>query len=59
MLREQVGDETFIAALRAFYREHRFRAAGFDDIRASFEAASGRDLRPFFARWVYAAAPDI
>ena len=30
-----------------------------EDLRRAMEAASRRDLRPFFARWVYAAAPDI
>jgi hypothetical protein len=60
MLREQVGDEIFVAALRAFYREQRFRAAGFSDIRSSFEAASGRDLKPFFAQWVdHAGTPEL
>jgi len=30
-----------------------------EDLRAALEAASGRDLKAFFATWVYAAAPDL
>jgi len=52
MLREKVGDAQFIEALQAFYRDNRFRAASFDDIRKSFEAVSGLDLRPFFDQWI-------
>jgi aminopeptidase N len=52
MLRDKVGDTQFINALRAFYRDNRFREASYDDIRRSFEAVSGRDLRPFFDQWV-------
>jgi aminopeptidase N len=52
MLREKVGDEQFVKALQAFYRDNRFRLASFDDIEKSFETVSGRDLRPFFDQWV-------
>jgi aminopeptidase N len=52
MLREKVGDAQFVQALQAFYRDNRFRAASFDDIRKSFEAVSGLDLRPFFDQWI-------
>jgi len=52
MLRGQVGDAPFIASLRNFYRDNRFRDAGYDDIRRSFEDATGRDLRAFFDQWI-------
>jgi hypothetical protein len=52
MLRDKVGDEPFIRSLQAFYRDNRFRAASYDDIEKSFEAVTGRDLRPFFDQWV-------
>lgn len=52
MLREKIGDAQFIQALQAFYRDNRFREASFDDIRKSFEAVSGLDLRPFFDQWI-------
>lgn len=51
MLRLELGDEAFLAGLRRFYREQRFRFAGFEDLRAAFEAASGRSLVSFFAQW--------
>ena len=50
-LRLQLGDAAFIAGLRRFYAEHRFRAAGYADLRRAFEAASGRDLTAYFAAW--------
>ena len=50
-LRLQLGDAAFIAGLRRFYAEHRFRAAGYADLRRAFEAASGWDLTAYFAAW--------
>jgi hypothetical protein len=52
MLREKVGDAQFVSALRAFYRDNKFRSASYDDIRKSFEQVTGRDLRPFFDQWI-------
>ncbi len=52
MLRREVGEAHFWAALRTFYRQYRFRPAGFDDIAAAFSAQAGRDLGPFFDQWV-------
>lgn len=53
MLRLQVGDDSFLKALREFYRDRRFRFAGLDDLRISFESASGKDLSNFFAHWTF------
>ena len=52
MLREQIGDELFVQSLQKFYRDHCFSAASFDDIRKSFEAVTGRNLKPFFDQWI-------
>ncbi len=52
MLRLELGDPAFIEGLRDFYRTWKFRAASFDDLRASFERASGRGLGTFFDTWV-------
>jgi aminopeptidase N len=52
MLREKIGDVQFIEALQEFYRDNRFRVASYDDIRKSFEAVSGLDLRLFFDQWI-------
>lgn len=37
MLRQQLGDETFIKALRQFWNQYRFTEAGFDDLLAVFD----------------------
>jgi hypothetical protein len=52
MLRERVGDAAFLASLRGFYRDNRFRKASFDDIRRSFESVTHEDLREFFLQWI-------
>jgi aminopeptidase N len=52
MLRRDLGDKTFVRALRRFYRENRFRAASFGDLRRAFETESGRSLERFFREWV-------
>ena len=52
MLRLKTGDAAFVRALRVFYRDYRFRVASWNDIERSFEAETGRDLRPFFEQWV-------
>ncbi|HEX2828343.1 MAG TPA: M1 family aminopeptidase [Burkholderiales bacterium] len=60
MVRDAIGEEAFGRALRAFYAEHKFRAAGWDDLRAAFERASGRRLVPFFDQWLERrGGPDI
>jgi hypothetical protein len=52
MLRRRLGDDIFVTGLQAFYRRHRYRTATFDDLRLSFEEASGDSLTPFFTQWV-------
>ncbi len=60
MLRLEVGDETFLKALRHFYEHNRFRFAGFDRLRHSFASASGKDLNFFFEQWTQRkGAPQI
>ena len=51
MLRRQVGDEQFVAALQRFYRQNKFRRATFADIQTAFEQTTGRDLADFFTQW--------
>lgn len=58
-LRGQLGEAVFWAAIRGYVAARAGRGATSDDLRVAFEAASGRDLTPFFARWVYAPAPDL
>jgi aminopeptidase N len=53
MLRGVVGDEAFFAGARAFLERFRYAKAGTEDFRVALEGASGRDLRPYFERWIY------
>jgi hypothetical protein len=55
MLRDAIGEDAFRRGLRAFWEQQRFRAASWDDLRAAFEQASGRDLKPFFEQWLQRA----
>ena len=52
MLRGILGDEAFFAGARAFLEKRRYAKASSDDLRLALEGASGRDLRPYFARWI-------
>jgi aminopeptidase N len=52
MLRDLVGEEAFRRGIRAFWEQQRFRVAGWDDLRAAFEKASGRPLGAFFEQWL-------
>lgn len=52
MLRRRLGDEQFLAGLRRFYQDNRFRVVGFADLRRALEQASGEDLSQEFAQWV-------
>lgn len=60
MLRELVGDEMFERGFQKFYRDNKYKAASFDDIRTSFESVSGKDLKAFFSEWVNRkGAPEL
>lgn len=52
MLRQELGDDAFVAGLRRFYQNNRFRVAGFDDLQKAFEAVATDDLDGFFRQWV-------
>ncbi len=55
MLRAELGEAAFFRGVRAYYRAHLHRTATTEDLRTALERASGRNLREFFARWVYAS----
>src|SRR5581483_5609011 len=40
-----------VRSLQAFYRENKFRVAGFADLEQAFSKTSGRDLKAEFKRW--------
>lgn len=52
MVRRFLGDETFFEGLRRFYKDYLFKEASWDDLVASFEAASGKPLAPWFEQWI-------
>ncbi|MGH9873233.1 MAG: M1 family aminopeptidase [Pyrinomonadaceae bacterium] len=53
MLRSELGDAQFFQGIRIYYEAHKNSTATSEDLRAAFEKASGRDLKDFFARWIY------
>src|SRR5688500_16347695 len=53
MLRSSMGDEVFFRAIRDYYQAHLSKTANSEDLRAALEKSSGRNLRTFFARWIY------
>lgn len=54
-LRKEVGDETFFEILKQYGTQHRDSTATTDDLVAISSAVSGKDLFPFFQRWVYSS----
>jgi aminopeptidase N len=60
MLRQDLGDETFLRGLQDFYRKNRFRLASFDDFRQSFEGVSGKEMKVDFHQWLTrSGAPEF
>ncbi|MEZ4906721.1 MAG: M1 family aminopeptidase [Saprospiraceae bacterium] len=60
MLRKKIGDSTFVAGLKDFYIQNKFKNASFDDIRKSMEKVSDKELKSFFDLWVNnIGAPEI
>jgi uncharacterized iron-regulated protein len=52
MLNREIGEESFLRALRMLVREKAFEKASWEDIRESFERSSERELGWFFDQWV-------
>ena len=52
MLRKKLGDEIFFKSLKKFVETFRFREATWDDMRNSFMAESGQDLKDLFKQWI-------
>lgn len=60
MLRRKLGDEKFTRTLQDFYRDYRFKRAGFGDLERAFSLSSGTDFKPYFAQWVQqSGAPQL
>jgi len=52
MLRDRIGADAFDLALQAFWRDYRFRVAGWSDLRVTFEQAAREPLGSFFTQWL-------
>ena len=59
MLRKRMGKEAFFRGLRNFYNAHREGNATTEDLRSALEKSSGKNLRTFFARWVYGSGHPV
>jgi len=53
MLRSTLGDTDFFLGIRNYYNAHKHSTASSEDLRAALERTSGKNLKEFFARWVY------
>ena len=59
-----VGEEAFLAGLRAYFAAHAWGNATFDDLLAALEVAAGRPLRELASQWLETAEvntlwPDV
>jgi len=52
MVREKIGAAAFDRAIRAFYRDHRFKRASWADLEAAFSKASRQSLAALFDPWL-------
>jgi aminopeptidase N len=55
MLRNELGDKAFFTGIRNYYAANKDSIATSNDLRAALEKASGKNLKQFFASWVYGA----
>ncbi len=60
MLRQELGDENFVRALRQFYKQFKFKQATFDDLQATFSTIAGKDFSQHFTQWIHrSGAPNL
>ena len=52
MLRTEIGDQAFFAALRAYFGGFRGRSVTTEQFITCVEGETGLELRPFFAQWL-------
>ena len=52
MLAKRIGREAFTKGLRLLYERFRYRSAGWGDVEAAMEEASGKKLADFFTSWL-------
>ena len=60
MLRNQVGDDAFFAALQRYLKKNEYSDVEAHELRLAFEDVTGQDLNWFFNQWFFAAGhPDL
>ncbi|HEX6966905.1 MAG TPA: M1 family aminopeptidase [Gemmatimonadaceae bacterium] len=59
MLRHQLGDSLFWAAMHTYTVKHAYGNVTSADLRDAFEQVTGRNLHPFFDQWVYGAGEPL
>jgi hypothetical protein len=52
MLYKMLGKETFLSAVRSFYKDYLFKAVSWEELQGSFEEQAGEDLGWFFDQWI-------
>ena len=58
-LRGMLGDAAFFRGLKRYYEANNGKTATSETLRASLEAASGKNLQNFFDRWVYQSGHPV
>lgn len=59
MLREQVGDEAFFAALNRYLKKNEYTDVEVHELRLAFEDITGQDLNWFFNQWYIGAGHPL
>jgi aminopeptidase N len=52
MIRKEIGDSAFFAALRVVCRERLYQSAAWSDFERAFSRSSGRDMSSFMHQWL-------
>lgn len=52
-LRDLIGDKAFFQALKAYYKDEKYKVADPQSLLDEFQKASGRDLGDFYQKWLY------
>ncbi len=59
MLRQQVGDEAFFAALNRYLKKNEYTDVEAAELRLAFEDVTGQDLQWFFNQWFLGAGHPV
>ena len=52
LLKDYLGQDVFFRSLREFFSQKKYGLAKTSDFKRVFERVSGKDLEPFFAKWL-------